>query len=693
MTTPFLPFPSFRALDSAGVPLAGGKLYTYVATTQTNKVTWSDAAGTAANSNPVILDTTGSATVRLDPGFYDLVLTDQFGNVQDTWESYESNYFTQADIGAALYPRTAAEITSSVSPSMFYLEESDTRRYGALASAANNSTAINDALSVASNGGASAYSYAGTWLYTSALTAPLSASLSGEGQLTVLGPNGCDGLHFGIEGTYAGSRFFRDFQLNQQASGFVNNGLLVDFTAASLDKVTGDVFSNLSINGFAQAVSVRGLWSSVFRDCFLYNNYQGYLFDGQSVQILIESGLIQKGSATGSGTSYGVLAQADSGEQAQQVVLLGTNIYSFDIGLAFGPVFYGIVADSSINFSKQYAIQIVGVNGGTTIENNFLQTDNGSFATAAVLMSDLGSTVWDKIKISNNECECNTANAGSIGLYIGTNYFGVTASDNTVGTQGLPWATGIKTGVAHNVQIKGNSIAATVTALLLHSSSANAVIGPNTIQPGALQAATMTNSSANIGVTDSTQYAVGSYVQFDATENGFTVGVDYCVLTSTGNVLTLGPLGGTAIAATGSTAVNVFAQLAPLQFTSLTPIGLKFSGSGIFAAQLSGLTTTVRVLVSWQADGGNFTLWIPTASGTSNATSMTLLGLPSYLWPVTNQTQLCVVEDSGTVQMGLATIAAATGLITFASSVASAAFTNSGTKAIAGNNSMTFPYA
>ena len=70
------PFPKFRALDANGVPLSGGKLFTYAAgTVSTNKATYTTAAGTTPNANPVILDSAGYADVWLI-GTYKFVLKD-----------------------------------------------------------------------------------------------------------------------------------------------------------------------------------------------------------------------------------------------------------------------------------------------------------------------------------------------------------------------------------------------------------------------------------------------------------------------------------------------------------------------------------------------------------------------------------------------------------------------------------------
>lgn len=61
--------------DDAGNPLVGGKLYTYDAGTTTPRPTFADAAGTIPNTNPVVLDARGEATVFWQ-GAYKVVLKD-----------------------------------------------------------------------------------------------------------------------------------------------------------------------------------------------------------------------------------------------------------------------------------------------------------------------------------------------------------------------------------------------------------------------------------------------------------------------------------------------------------------------------------------------------------------------------------------------------------------------------------------
>lgn len=68
---------SFTGSD--GLPLVGGKLYTYDAGTTTPRPTYSDAAGTTPNTNPVVMDARGEATIFW-LGSYKVVLKDASDN-------------------------------------------------------------------------------------------------------------------------------------------------------------------------------------------------------------------------------------------------------------------------------------------------------------------------------------------------------------------------------------------------------------------------------------------------------------------------------------------------------------------------------------------------------------------------------------------------------------------------------------
>jgi hypothetical protein len=75
---PFLTPPRFQAIDANGAPLAGGFLYTYAAGGSVPLATYHlDTLGNITpNTNPIILDSTGSAEIRLLPQSYKMTLQD-----------------------------------------------------------------------------------------------------------------------------------------------------------------------------------------------------------------------------------------------------------------------------------------------------------------------------------------------------------------------------------------------------------------------------------------------------------------------------------------------------------------------------------------------------------------------------------------------------------------------------------------
>ena len=91
MSSPAL-YPKFHAFDpSTGLPLVGGKLYTYSAGTTTPLATYSDSALATPNANPVILDANGEAVIYVGPSSYKFVLQDSTGAAVWTFDNYAPN--------------------------------------------------------------------------------------------------------------------------------------------------------------------------------------------------------------------------------------------------------------------------------------------------------------------------------------------------------------------------------------------------------------------------------------------------------------------------------------------------------------------------------------------------------------------------------------------------------------------------
>lgn len=70
------PPPKMQFESAAGVPLSGGKLYTYTAGTTTPLATFTDVTGATPNPNPVILNSRGEASIWLGSANYKFKLTD-----------------------------------------------------------------------------------------------------------------------------------------------------------------------------------------------------------------------------------------------------------------------------------------------------------------------------------------------------------------------------------------------------------------------------------------------------------------------------------------------------------------------------------------------------------------------------------------------------------------------------------------
>lgn len=81
MTVTLTPSPKMQFFTAAGVPLVGGKLFTYASGTTVPLATYTESLGNTANTNPIILDSRGEAGVWLGPSRYTFVLKDPDDNL------------------------------------------------------------------------------------------------------------------------------------------------------------------------------------------------------------------------------------------------------------------------------------------------------------------------------------------------------------------------------------------------------------------------------------------------------------------------------------------------------------------------------------------------------------------------------------------------------------------------------------
>lgn len=109
------------AFSANGAPMANGTVTTYLAGTTTLATTWQDRAQTSANTNPIVLDSRGEATIWLDGSkTYKFVLKDSLGATQWTTDNISGvTSFAQGNPVTVAY---AATVTVDASLSnIFYI--------------------------------------------------------------------------------------------------------------------------------------------------------------------------------------------------------------------------------------------------------------------------------------------------------------------------------------------------------------------------------------------------------------------------------------------------------------------------------------------------------------------------------------------------------------------------------------------
>ena len=106
MTGTIATIPKYQFLDSLGVPLVNGTITTYLTGTTTLTSTWQDQAQLSLNTNPIVLDARGEATLWLDSSIvYKFVLANEAGAIQWTQENISGtnsgSIILRADLAAS----------------------------------------------------------------------------------------------------------------------------------------------------------------------------------------------------------------------------------------------------------------------------------------------------------------------------------------------------------------------------------------------------------------------------------------------------------------------------------------------------------------------------------------------------------------------------------------------------------------
>ena len=148
MTAFISPPPKLQFFTNAGVPMASGLLYTYAAGTTTPLVTYTDSTGLVANTNPVILDSRGEASIWLGGVGYKFKLATP-ANV-DVWTQ---DNITAYQVSSNLISYTPAGTGAVVTTVQAKLRESvSVKDFGAVGDGVTDDTAAFNAAVTAAAG-------------------------------------------------------------------------------------------------------------------------------------------------------------------------------------------------------------------------------------------------------------------------------------------------------------------------------------------------------------------------------------------------------------------------------------------------------------------------------------------------------------------------------------------------------------
>lgn len=152
-------------LDNNGDPLSGGKIHTYVAGTSTPLATYTDESEATPNTNPVILDSAGRASIWVSDARYKLVVADADDVVIDTIDDVTATIDAAADAEDAATEAAASALAAAASASTATTQAgiattqattATTQAGIATTQASNASTSASTATTQASNASSSA---------------------------------------------------------------------------------------------------------------------------------------------------------------------------------------------------------------------------------------------------------------------------------------------------------------------------------------------------------------------------------------------------------------------------------------------------------------------------------------------------------------------------------------------------------
>jgi hypothetical protein len=262
--------------NDSGVPLAGGKLYSYAAGTTTPQTTYTSASGATAHSNPIVLNSAGrvaTGEIWLTAGSnYKFVLytsTDVLIATYDNITGINGTGIASNAINVQYDPAGTGAVATTVQAKL--RETVSVKDFGATGNGSTNDTA---AIQLALNSGAKkVYAPAATYKILGTLTIPTGVSLEGDGPEQT--------IFDGSSTTYAALTSGRHIQ-TQEGS----------YTA--LPALSGNVVKGATTLTFASAPSlqVNDVFLIYNPTDFSYSGWRDYYRAGEYLRVASVSGSV-----------------------------------------------------------------------------------------------------------------------------------------------------------------------------------------------------------------------------------------------------------------------------------------------------------------------------------------------------------------------------------------------------------------
>lgn len=432
------------------LPLVGGQLYTYAAGTSTPKTTWQDSAGTIPNTNPITLDSTGSALVFWS-GSYKVVLKDSAGSTVYTVDNYNTDLaaqlqaqlaaspgaslvgFLQSGIGAVART-TQDELRETVKVTQFGVKGDGSDEYAGIKKAWDYCVGAGKNLHFPAgtyNCGIQNFPFKNSAYPAASLLDCAGITISGAGAATIFKTDSSLGAD--VVNVYSCQNLhFRDFSVTARLSG-----------------TTGSGSNGISVVGGFNNVTFDNIWCNNLP----YVDKGTYLDGGKALTIqpgtpATECGTLKATRIFAKGCVYGAGLEVDLSNWGTKKHSISIDVVAEDCYQ--GVVFSGAAAVGALSpgMTMGYRVRAqlincqrsiyIGRAHGVDIEGNVITTKS-----AAARRLNPGGTAWTSSDTVVDGLFCAYAKDSRIGVYgdLGGCDYKVQIGGAAAGTSGMTGAT------------------------------------------------------------------------------------------------------------------------------------------------------------------------------------------------------------------------------------------------------------